>query len=405
MLLPISAAAQDNIPRTYAYTFQNASGNRYLPDAAGTFPDVEVLDVPLDAVPLWVVGGLVDGAPAWAVALERGRVIAVDTDGSTQDIGTLAPGQPFSLTTADGTLTLITAGDDLSPLSTPVMLADGGTVYAAANGDLVLWRDGHELDRAALALQPDAVPVISDAGQVAVYAAASDTRYVHGIMGDDLEGSQLVVLSVTDSGFEIAAQVELPGADVFEGISPLWADVDDDGAAELVATVSNGDSGAWLRVYEANGDVLANSRVIGQGFRWRHQLAVAPFGINSETQIADVRTPHIGGMVEFLSLDGAALVVNNAQLGYTSHVIGSRNLDMGLAGDFDGSGKPELVITDQARQNVIGVENTLQGVAEVWRLPLDGTLTANFAAVRLPDGTFALAAGTDRASLRVWLPR
>lgn len=413
-LITSLAGAQTNTDG-YAYTFQNATGNRYVDNATGVFPNVRPAGVQFQALPIWVVGGLVNDAPIWTVALDNGEVYAVQTtndiaaiSGLLLEVGTVEPGQPITaFYDGENLPVLLTAGDDLSPLSAPVVInpVDRTLVYVATNGDLVLWRDGTELARQPLNIQLDGVPVVTLGGTVAVYTQATADRYVHGIMGDDLEGAALAIVGTADDTLTLTAQVDLPGEDVFEGLSPLWADVDDDGEDEIVTTVSNGSAGAWVRAYEQNGDVLAESTAIGQGFRWRHQLAVAPFGIEGETQIVDVRTPHIGGMVEFFTLTGAALEVNNAQLGYTSHVIGSRNLDQGLAGDFNGNGTPELVVTDQAQQNVVGLENSLQGVAEVWRLPLTesgNTLSTNFAAVRRPDGTLALAAGANNNVLRVW---
>jgi hypothetical protein len=397
-----------------AYTYQNGSGNRYLPDAAGTFPDVRQLDVQLDAVPAWVVGGLVNGAPTWTVALVDGRVLAVDAIAGADDvsglmlqIGQVAPQQPIAAV-YDGQTPpqLLTVSSDIAPLSAPVAVDSDAArfAYVASNGDLVLIVGGDaEAARQPLNIQQDAQIVVSDDGLIAVYTQAGNDRYVHGIMGDDIEGAGLAILD--GETLEVLASVTLPESDVFEGLSPFWADVDNDGTQDIITTPSNGQVGAWVRAYTAGGEILAESRAIGQGFRWRHQLAAAPFGINSEFQIVDVLTPHIGGMVEFFDYTDGELVVNNAQLGYTSHLIGSRNLDQGVAADFNGNGKPELVITDPARQNVTALENTTEGVQEVWRLPLDDTLYSNFAAVQLPDGTLALAAGTTDGRLRVWLPR
>lgn len=413
MLWHVGAQAISEAKIHYGYTFTDPSGNRYIGDAAGSFPDVGSGEIRLDSTPLWVVGGLVGESPVWVVALDNGRVLAVQSladdasiSGLSIELGTLAPGTPPAVAFQQGGLPqLIAAGDDASPRTHPLIVdeIDEKRVYVSQNGDLILWREGDTLDQLALNLQPDARPVLSDGGLIATYSNATNERYVHAIMGDDLEGASLVLVAVQeDETLAIVTQIDLPDEDVFEGISPFWADINDDGEQEIVTTVSNGRDGAWIRVYDVDGAIVGESRPIGQGFRWRHQLAAAPFGIAGETQIVDVRTPHIGGMVEFFTLRDALLSVNNAQLGYTSHLINSPNLDMGVAGDFDGDEQPELVITDQARQHVVAVANTPQGVAEVWRFPLSGTLTTNLTGVRLPDGRLALAAGTDAGILHVW---
>ncbi len=414
LLMTTPAFAQDATSPQVAYTYQNVSGNRYLPDATGTFPEVRQLDVQFSEVPAWVVGGLVNDVPTWTVVSVDGRVMmtqaiadADDVSGLTLEIGQVGPGQPIAAVyDGQNPPQILTVGADVAPFSAPVALdVDAARfAYVADNGDLVLIIGGDAVAaRQPLGIQQDAQIVVSDDGLIAVYTQAGNDRYTHGIMGDDIEGAGLAILD--GETLDILAEVTLPGDDVFEGIAPFWADVDGDGTQEIVTTPSNGQVGAWIRAYTADGEVLADSRAIGQGFRWRHQLAAAPFGINGEFQIVDVLTPHIGGMVEFFDYTDGALVVNNAQLGYTSHIIGSRNLDQGAAADFNGNGKPELVIVDQRRRNVTALENTIDGVQEVWRLPLDGTLNTNFAAVQLPDGTLALAAGTTDGKLRVWLPR
>lgn len=408
----VFAQPQEDAPMN-AYTYQDASGNR-LVAGSGTFPDVHTADLKLDGVPLWIVGGAVGDSAAWLVALEDGRVLAAQpsagvdgVSGMAFELAQLPAGAPIAAAFPSmGLPVLLPVGADLSPLSHAVALDATTTAYISANGDLVLWRDDAERARVAVNALPDARPVLSASGQIAVYSGATDARYVHGVLGDTLEAATLHIFARESDALNPIAQVTLDGQDVFEGVSPLWADLDGDGTQELVTTVSNGDVGAQVRLYSAAGELIASSTPIGLGGRWRHQLAVGAFGINGETQLVDVLTPHIGGMVEFFDLDGARLVVNNAQLGYTSHRIGSFNLDMALAGDFDGDGKPELVLTDQDGGRIVGVVNTLSGVQEAWSLALDGTrLSSNLSAVTLADGRLALAAGTEGGLLRVWLPR
>ena len=62
--------------------------------------------------------------------------------------------------------------------------------------------------------------------------------------------------------------------------------------------------------------------------------------------LAEVLTPHIGGIVGFYRMDGDPLNLVAQQDGVTSHPVFSRNLDMGLAGNLDGDGQPEFVVFD-----------------------------------------------------------
>jgi hypothetical protein len=66
-----------------------------------------------------------------------------------------------------------------------------------------------------------------------------------------------------------------------------------DGKQESILTISDAEQGAQIIVYNKEGEHLAAGPAIDRGYRWRHQLAVAPFGPNDELEIADVLTPHI----------------------------------------------------------------------------------------------------------------
>jgi hypothetical protein len=189
-----------------------------------------------------------------------------------------------------------------------------------------------------------------------------------------------------------------------EGIMPLWADLNGDGMREVIVTLTSYRQGAWLAAYDEDGTLIGDSTAIGQGYRWRHQIVVAPFGPNREVELVDVRTPHLGRVIEFFQLKGSELVLTASYQGYTSHAIGSRNLDMALAADVDGNGRPELVLPNP-EMTALGVIGRTEAGADLRReLTLNGRLTTNLAGVSLPDGTLALGAGTDAGLLMLWLP-
>jgi hypothetical protein len=298
----------------------------------------------------------------------------------------------------------VPSGDE-SRLTHPIFFENARHLSIAQNGDLVYVRDGTEQSRIALNIQPDARIVVNENGQIAAYANATNERYVHGIMGDDVEGSSLVILEIRDDKLEIFTQIDLEGDAVYEGLSPIWADVDGDTMLDLITTVSDGQNGARIRVYRLTYDGLriAEGQAIGTPHRWLHQLAFAPFGVNGEMELVDVLTPHIGGVVRFYQFNGREMEVVAQIAGYTSHVIGSRNLDMAVAGDFNGDGRSEIVLPSQDRTRIAGIQHNENGAEVVWELPLDGVLSTNLAAVHRQDGTLALAAGTEDGRLRVWL--
>jgi hypothetical protein len=418
----IYTAAQDDdiMPDSvYHTTHHRADGSR-LVEGRGTFPSVRVVDLPLEGEPLWLVGAVTDAdnpstPPIWAVIYADGSLQGTYPD----ETGTMAitplladylpPGAPPVLAVNDfGAFLDDDIPADSSPLTHSVRVP-GRTVYISGTGEIVLTNDeGAQIVRLPLGALPDARIVVNSAYQAAIYAGATDGRYVHGVLGDDLEAAALVVLNLDDGHAPVI--VGLVGDEVFEGLSPIWADVTGDGLEDLVTTVSSAASGAQIRVYSAvTGDLIASGPAVGQAGRWRHQLAWGAFGPNGESELVEVLTPHIGGVVGFYRYDGAGGLNLVAQFdGYTSHVIGSRNLDMAVAGDFNGDGQPEIALPDQEMTRIAGLQHSAEGeITEVWSLPLDGLLVTNLSAVTLPDGRLALSAGVESGGayrLRIWLP-
>ncbi|HSR56245.1 MAG TPA: hypothetical protein VLN73_08380, partial [Alphaproteobacteria bacterium] len=172
-----------------------------------------------------------------------------------------------------------------------------------------------------------------------------------------------------------------------------------------VATLSSDEDGARIVLYDESGATLAEGPAIGSGRRWRHAIAVAPFGPGGEMELAEVLTPHLGGEVQFVRWDGKRLVRIAGISGLTSHVNGSRNLDMAAAGDFDADGSVELLVPSQDLGRLAAIRRTSRGVERAWELKLPATLSSNLAGVTLAGGRMVVAAGLSDGTLRVYHPR
>ncbi|MBH66314.1 MAG: hypothetical protein CL784_07350 [Chloroflexi bacterium] len=149
--------------------------------------------------------------------------------------------------------------------------------------------------------------------------------------------------------------------------------------------------------------VVAESQSVGIGFRWIHQITIAPFGPNGETEIAAVRTPHIGGIDQFYRIEvGKLSLVAPEAGGYMSHVLRSRNLDQGVAGGFGRDGKVEFVVLPRDQMRLIRLRRVNDGIEEVLSLELESCLTSNLSVVSLDGCRITLAVGTANGSLYVW---
>jgi hypothetical protein len=273
--------------------------------------------------------------------------------------------------------------------------------FIDANGDLVFW-DTTETGRLRLKALPDARLLVDETDRLLLLTDAT-TRYGHGVLGDKVEAAS-VTLVETEPMPRVSLTIPIPEGSVVEGTAPIWADLTGDGLREIVVTVSNASQGAQLLVFDESGGRVAAGSIIGQGYRWRHQLAAAPFGPDRDIELVDVLTPHIGGVVEFFRLEGNTLALVAEVHGYSSHIIGSRNLDMAVVGDFDSDDQLELLLPNQRRTELGGIRRTQAGAEVAWTIPVGGRLSTNIAAVALADGSLSISVGRDDGVMRVWLP-
>jgi hypothetical protein len=106
--------------------------------------------------------------------------------------------------------------------------------------------------------------------------------------------------------------------------------------------------------------------------------------------------------VEFFRLEGEELRRRAHIKGFSSHIMGLRNLDMAAAGDFDGDGSVELLVPLQSLDSLAAVRHTDKGAQRVWELPLTGKLSTNLAAATLPDGSITVGVGSEEGTLHLW---
>ena len=391
-----------------AFTHQRPNGNR-LASGRGAVPWVPFIDIPLAASPRWVVAAPDGQSSIWVVLLEDGTVQAFRlTDRQPEQIEiapkNLPAGMPPLLLVKDGDPVLVTVPSaSASPLTHPtVLFRSGRLAFVATNGDLVLC-DGGDCARLALNAPADGRLLVDERDRLLVLSHATG-RYGHGVLGDDIEAAG-VSLVETMPELRLAHTILIPEPRVIEGTSAIWTDITGDGEREIIVTISGEEDGAQVAVYSENGQRLAAGPAIGRGFRWRHQLAVAPFGPSGEMELAVVRTPHIGGVVDFYRLMGERLEIVAQISAFTSHVLGSRNLDMAAAGDFDGDGRVDLLLPDQARTHLARICRTAEGAGVAWAVPVGGMVSTNVSTVSLDRGRLAVGVGrTGDSALRLWIP-
>lgn len=391
----------------YTTTFGDSDGNRYVEGVGEISPgshqeySVGILG-PFEA-PEWLVGIRDGDSVVLAVTDTDGNLMAMQDFGGTNfdpdplNLSSTIPGTPPGLVAGRGVLVVMPPFAAGTPDTGILALDSGGLVFITANGSLVI-TDGSSNRKLEVDALVDGRLVTSSNRLLAVLTGPTE-RYGHGVVGDRVEASGVAFVSLDTQ--EVVSQVTLE-SDVFEGLVGMFADLDSDGTDEFIMTVSNAETGARLVVFDQEGQVVAESEPIGQGGRWRHQLAAGPFGPDGEIELVDLRTPHIRGVVEYFRMREGRLDLVASMGGYSSHMIGSRNLDMATAFDVDGDGQSELVVPTQARDQLDVLRRVGDGVEVVMSLPLGGILATNLMATATANGQVVLAAATTDGRLLIW---
>jgi len=338
----------------------NQTGNRVGLGSVNFSADPVVIE--LSDVPEWILPW--GDSSDWYVVLADGTAIVVSPDGTTKPASAPPDAEPPELTIG----------------------VDGRPEVRSA------WAD-HDLFTNPL---PD-TRVVGSGDLVAALVDPTD-RYDHGVLGDALEAGAVEIL---DRCTDERTRIEIAAPSVIEGIAPMFADIDGDGAPEVLITTSNEMVGARLEAWTTGGELIARTDAIDRGRRWRNQLGVASTNPDGGIEIVDVRTPHLAGVVEFFRLDGDRLIRSATLTDYTSHVLGSRNLDMGILVDVTGDDRPEVVVYNRQRQELAAITRSIDGAELATTQPLAGMGVTNIS-MQLHDGGASLAVGTSSELLYIW---
>eukprot|EP01037_Dinobryon_pediforme_P005552 gene5552-5607_t len=200
-------------------------------------------------------------------------------------------------------------------------------------------------------------------GPVRAWYEQPTKRYDHGVLGDAIEAGSLVVIDDAGRRYEVV----LPEAFVFEDITPRIADLDGDGENEVITIRTKITAGAAVAVYAIRDGRLverAATAPIGSTHRWLSIAGIGDFLGRGHREIAVVKTPHVGGVLEILALEADALRRVYAPLaGYSTHYIGAHFVSLAaVALAKDGSSR--LILPNQARDRLM-VLDLRRGVEQV----------------------------------------
>lgn len=235
---------------------------------------------------------------------------------------------------------------------------------------------------------PDGIVTVgtNDIGEA--YLTGPTSRYRHGVLGDAIEASGLRVRSKSGSVFD----VKLPPDSVFEDIAPRLYDIDGDGRDEVLIVRSYVDAGAALAVFglrDRKLALVAETAPIGQPNRWLNPVGVADFDGDGRPEIALVKTPHIGGVLELYKLDGGTLTMAHSARGFSNHFIGSRDLYLSYLTDMNGDGIVDIVLPSADRGALRVLSFAGGAFNELGESPLPARVSTRIAVINPASGAFA----------------
>lgn len=223
------------------------------------------------------------------------------------------------------------------------------------------------------------------------WLAGPTTRYEHGVLGDDLEASRLVVETYDGDTLEF----ELPASRVFEDLEPRLEDLDGDNKDEILVVESDVNLGASLAIYgivERRVTRRAMTPFLGRPNRWLNPVGAGDFDADGRLDIAIVVTPHIGGILRLYHFTEPTLSQFAEVSGVSTHHIGSTELGLGQVVTLgnDGNG---LLLPDQSRRALILFQWSSNGMRDLARTNLPAPISSSLVPVSVNRWRFSLDDG------------
>lgn len=409
-LLSVTGPSVQSKENYAAYTYEGADGNRIV-KVSTDLPDAQILDIALSAPAKWVVALPSRKGSVWVVALEDGQLEKIVVQSNTvvlqqlMDVKLPAGMPPVIRRNKNGQIEVM--NQFMQGVSDHACCSVFGKdkdclAYVAANGDLVTLDSQGTSSRFQINALFDSRVLVDKDSRLLVLTDPTD-QYTHAALGDVIEPTSLTLLG-SDPHVHIIRTILLPPGTVFEGLYPLWLDLDSDGEMEIVITLCNNSDGAGARIVVLNeyGAILSQGHLSPGG--WRHQLAAIPMSENRSWQIADIQKPHVQKIVYFYEYALGDLKVVGSKAGYSSHMYASRNLDMARAGDFDSDGIIELLVPSAEHTHLHALSAIGNTVQDKWNLDIGGEIRSNLQTVTLKNGSTVLGIVNSNRQLRLWIP-
>lgn len=199
-----------------------------------------------------------------------------------------------------------------------------------------------------------ACPVGALADIVSARYMGETTHYDHGILGDAVEYSGMMLRLSGGKSFLVGFS---PNTRVFEDIAPRLWDVTGDGKPEVVVIETDPAQGAQLAIYgEVDGTIakIAATPHIGRTHRWLAPIGAADLDGDGRIELAYIDRPHLAKTLRIWRYSGGKLMHVADVPGLTNHQIGWGEIPGGLRTCDGPETGPELITANADWTRIIG---------------------------------------------------
>lgn len=225
---------------------------------------------------------------------------------------------------------------------------------------------------------------------VAAQYANQVDRYGHFALGRPHEYSSVMVMTAAGDKLDFI----LPENEVFEDLMPRIVKLAEGEPEEILAIISERDSGSRLVMLQISGghlEISAQSTAIGTPMRWLNPVGVADLDGDGRAEIAAVITPHIGGTLKVYRKQGGALVEISALEGFSNHVY--RTTELGLSAPILINDKMRLMVPDATRNRIRFVELENDRLVETGQCLLAAPVTGPIRVISSSEVSIGLLSG------------
>ncbi len=171
-------------------------------------------------------------------------------------------------------------------------------------------------------------------------------------LGDEIEAQGLAVFTWDGSLIKLVTEFKVKSPVVFEGLTPILADINEDGEMEVVVTTTEEGVGSRLQIlkYSRRRIIVDRTGPVINGNVWIQPIAVSGLGNSDQKFIMAVSDPSGKGTLEvfYPLLPETRFTLK----GKISTHLEDRVMETAVVGDFNDDGYVEIIAPDETQKSL-----------------------------------------------------